>query len=111
MDVTIKYLPNESFPCGQVVRFKTPPKKDVEECRAAFCEPDPKGDKGIWALEIDVSGKNERGEWDWVPCGTLLEQDAASGAEYLGKLDEYVAYVTIDGMTYWANSTLGGGEE
>ena len=104
MDVTIKFLPTEEDPMGRVERIATPLNTydEVDHWRAGFASVD----YGKMAFRM------ERGIWrdgSWVagsPYDYLVEA-AHNGELYMTLLDTYVAYITIDGMTYWANSTIG----
>ena len=107
MDVTIKFLPTEEDPMGSVERISTPLNRDedVDHWRAGFAS------IGVGTMAFRM----EKGVWNGGGWARELTYDylvevAYDGERYMRELDAYVAYITIDGMTYWANSKLGGDE-
>ena len=106
MDVTIKRMPSEQDPCGQVERLTTPLESDFDRWRAGFrCY------GGTWCFAAEKWTKAEKsGKWQWRHWDSflLLKHDGGSVADYEEWLDESVAYIAVDGATYWANSRLKG---
>ena len=107
MDITVKYMPTENDPCGKVERLTTPLESWFDRWRAGFtCY------GGTWCLaaekwQKDDSNKNAD-KWAWFHWGDylMLMHDGGSIADYEEWLEKTVAYVTVDGQTYWANSQL-----
>lgn len=103
MDVTVKYMPTESDPCGQVERLTTPLESDWDHKRAGFC-----CFGGTWCLAVETYYKPRDKELGWYHSKQhlMLRHDGGSVADYEEWLERTVAYVAIDGQTYWANSQL-----
>ena len=108
MDVTIKLLPTRDDPMGRVERISTPLNKDddIDHWRAGFASVG----AGSMALRME-RGYWDRGNWTRTLAYDYLVEAAYDSETYMSLLDTYVAYITIDGMTYWANSTIGKAEE
>ena len=108
MDVTIKFLPTEGDPMGRVERISTPLNKDddIVHWRAGFTS------TGVGTMAFRMErGYWDRGTWTRTLAYDYLVEAAYDGEGYMSALDAYVAYITIDGMTYWANSTIGKADE
>ena len=103
MDITVKYMPTESDPCGQVERLTTPLESDYDHKRAGFCY-----FGGTWCLAVESYWKPKDKELGWYHSKQhlMLKHDGGSVADYEEWLEQTVAYIAIDGQTYWANSQL-----
>lgn len=105
MDITVKYMPTEEDPCGRVERLTTPLESGWDRWRAGFlCI------GGTWCLAAEKWDKDDKkgSEWGWFHWKNylMLKHDGGSVADYEDWLEQTVAYIAIDGQTYWANSQL-----
>lgn len=97
MDVTVRYIPSEDNPGGTVLKHSTKLCPDAEELRARFA----KVEEDKWALVVE---RWEKAEWKVVYHNCT--RSAKSYGEYIAKLAEKIAYIAVDGVTYWSNPTV-----
>lgn len=104
MDVTIKYLAHRDAPSGSVVRISSPySASGFDKNRVRFM----RDAGGTWCLAVEewkkVCAPGTMAEASWHAGSTALRHSCVSGAEYAEWLAQRVDYVTVDGVTFWAN--------
>lgn len=97
MDITVRYMPSEKNPGGTVLKHSTKLCPDGEDLRARFA----RAEEGKWAFVVERWGKAE-----WKVVYHTCTRSAKSYGEYTAKLAEEIAYIAVDGITYWSNPTI-----
>jgi hypothetical protein len=97
MDITVRYMPSEKNPGGTVLKHSTKLCPDGEDLRARFA----RAEEGKWAFVVERWGKAE-----WKVVYHTCTRSAKSYGEYTAKLAEEIAYIAVDGVTYWSNPTI-----
>ena len=97
MDITVRYMPSEKNPGGTVLKHSTKLCPDGEDLRARFA----RAEEGKWAFVVERWGKAE-----WKVVYHTCTRSAKSYGEYTAKLAEEIAYIAVDGVTYWSNPKI-----